>query len=185
MSTTTNTLRYSSIQREPELLGQTVVVIGGSAGIGLETARRAREEGAEVILTARAPDRLHRVGQELEASIAAFDATDFERLGRFFDELPTPIDHVLVTGPGPYYAPLADRHREGTPRRRGSSLAVAAGCSERCTQGPPGRDPPLHGRHWWPPHGCEIRAHLGSHGRASRHDEESARPTSLPSPSIS
>jgi NAD(P)-dependent dehydrogenase (short-subunit alcohol dehydrogenase family) len=32
----------SPIQREPELLGQTVVVIGGSAGIGLETARRAR-----------------------------------------------------------------------------------------------------------------------------------------------
>jgi Thioredoxin like C-terminal domain len=29
-----------SVQREPELLGQTVVVIGGSAGIGLETARR-------------------------------------------------------------------------------------------------------------------------------------------------
>ena len=28
--------------REPQLLGQTVVVIGGSAGIGLETARRAR-----------------------------------------------------------------------------------------------------------------------------------------------
>jgi len=26
-------------QREPEMLGQTVVVIGGSAGIGLETAR--------------------------------------------------------------------------------------------------------------------------------------------------
>ena len=93
----------------PELLGQTVVVIGGSAGIGLETARRAREEGAEVILTARDPDRLHRVGLELGASsIAAFDATDFDRLGRFFDELPAPIDHVLVTGPGPYYAPLAE-----------------------------------------------------------------------------
>jgi hypothetical protein len=30
---------------EPELLGQTVVVIGGSAGIGLETAKRARAEG--------------------------------------------------------------------------------------------------------------------------------------------
>jgi NAD(P)-dependent dehydrogenase (short-subunit alcohol dehydrogenase family) len=92
----------------PELVGQTVVVIGGSAGIGLETARRAREEGADVILTAARPDRLHRVGLELGASIAAFDATDFERLGRFFDELPTPIDHVLVTGPGPYYAPLAE-----------------------------------------------------------------------------
>jgi hypothetical protein len=30
--------------RESELLGQTRVVIGGSAGIGLETARRARAE---------------------------------------------------------------------------------------------------------------------------------------------
>jgi len=34
-------------EREPELRGQTIVVIGGSAGIGLETARRARAEGAE------------------------------------------------------------------------------------------------------------------------------------------
>ena len=39
--------------REPELLGQTVVVLGGSAGIGLETARRARPEGAEVVVTGR------------------------------------------------------------------------------------------------------------------------------------
>jgi NAD(P)-dependent dehydrogenase (short-subunit alcohol dehydrogenase family) len=37
----------------PALLGQTVVVIGGSAGIGLDTARRSLEEGATVILTAR------------------------------------------------------------------------------------------------------------------------------------
>jgi NAD(P)-dependent dehydrogenase (short-subunit alcohol dehydrogenase family) len=43
----------SPIHREPELLGQTVVVIGGSAGIGFETARRARAEGAKVILTGR------------------------------------------------------------------------------------------------------------------------------------
>src|SRR5690242_3909868 len=48
----------------PALLGQTVVVIGGSAGIGLETARRAREEGAQAILTARDPDRLQRAGRE-------------------------------------------------------------------------------------------------------------------------
>ena len=94
---------------KPELAGQTVVVIGGSSGIGLETARRARTEGADVILTARDPDRLRLAASELGArSTAAFDATDFERLGRFFDDLPRPIDHVLVTGPGPYYAPLAD-----------------------------------------------------------------------------
>jgi NAD(P)-dependent dehydrogenase (short-subunit alcohol dehydrogenase family) len=98
------------------MLGQTVVVIGGSAGIGLETARLARTRGASIILTARDPDRLHRVGLELGASIAAFDATDFDRLKRFFDELPTPIDHVLVTGPGPYYAPLAEFDIEGLRR---------------------------------------------------------------------
>jgi NAD(P)-dependent dehydrogenase (short-subunit alcohol dehydrogenase family) len=43
MSIATST---SPIRPEPGLLGQTVVVIGGSAGIGLETARRARGEGA-------------------------------------------------------------------------------------------------------------------------------------------
>ena len=37
------------VHREPELLGQTVVVIGGSSGIGFETARRARAEGAALV----------------------------------------------------------------------------------------------------------------------------------------
>ena len=106
----------SPAQHERDLLGQTVVVIGGSAGIGLETARLARAKGAEVILTARNPDRLHAAGLELGASIAAFDATDFDRLGRFFDALSTPIDHVLVTGPGPYYAPLAEFDIEAARR---------------------------------------------------------------------
>jgi NAD(P)-dependent dehydrogenase (short-subunit alcohol dehydrogenase family) len=98
----------SSAEREQDLVGQTVVVIGGSAGIGLETARLAREVGARVIITGRNADRLHSAGLELGASIAAFDATDFDRLSRFFNELPIPIDHVLVTGPGPYYAPFAE-----------------------------------------------------------------------------
>jgi NAD(P)-dependent dehydrogenase (short-subunit alcohol dehydrogenase family) len=113
MSTTTTD---SSSQRDPELIGQTVVVIGGSASIGLETARRARAAGADVILAARNLDRLQRVGLELGASVAAFDATNFEQLAKFFDELPRPIDHVLVTGPGPYYAPLAEFDFEAARR---------------------------------------------------------------------
>ena len=100
----------------PRLSGQTVVVIGGSKGIGLHTAKLARKEGAAVIITARDPDQLHRVGLVLGASIAAFDATDFDRLGKFFDELPTPIDHVMATGPGPYYAPLAELDLEKAHR---------------------------------------------------------------------
>jgi NADP-dependent 3-hydroxy acid dehydrogenase YdfG len=76
-------------QREPELLGQTVVLIGGSAGIGLETARRARAEGADVILTARDPERLERAALDVDAqSTAAFDANDSEALKRFFEDLP-------------------------------------------------------------------------------------------------
>jgi len=94
---------------EPGLRGQTVVVIGGSAGIGLETARRARAEGADVILTARNPERLQRAASELGAlSTAAFDATDAVSLERFFGGLPTPIDHVMVTAGRPYYARLSD-----------------------------------------------------------------------------
>src|SRR4051812_3919086 len=98
------------------LRGQTVVVIGGSSGIGLETARLARSEGADLVITGRSPGPLERLGQELGASIAAFDATDFDRLERFFRELSTPVDHVLVTGPGPYYAPLRDMNLDEVRR---------------------------------------------------------------------
>ena len=101
----------------PRLPGQTVVLIGGSAGIGLETARLARAEGADVILTARDPGRLQQAADEVSALRAeAFDATDFDALARFFAELPGPVDHVLVTGPGPYYAPLAELDRERAHR---------------------------------------------------------------------
>ncbi len=106
MSTATTASR---LRREPELLGQTVVVIGGSAGIGLETARRARAEGAKVILTARNTDRLQRAASELDAlSTAAFDAADPVSLERFFRDLPATIDHVMVTACRPYYGRLVD-----------------------------------------------------------------------------
>ena len=99
----------SPIHREPALVGRTVVLIGGSAGIGLETARRARAEGAEVILTARNPERLQRAASEIGAlGTAAFDANDAASLEGFFRDLSTPIDHVMVTGPGPHYWPLQE-----------------------------------------------------------------------------
>jgi NAD(P)-dependent dehydrogenase (short-subunit alcohol dehydrogenase family) len=96
-------------RREPELRGQTVVVVGGSAGIGLETARRARAEGAALILTGRDSGRLQRAASELGAlSTAAFDATDPAPLERFFRDLPAPIDHVMVTAGRPHYGRLLD-----------------------------------------------------------------------------
>jgi len=95
--------------RPDDLPGQTVVVIGGSSGIGLETARRARAEGADVVLTGRDPARLGRAGKELGAlRTAAFDATDPDQLERFFGDLADPVDHVMVTAGGSYYSPLAE-----------------------------------------------------------------------------
>ncbi len=105
MSTATAT---SSALREQGLLGQTVVVIGGSAGIGLETARRASAEGADVILTGRDKERLKQAANQVDArATAAFDATDPASVERFFRDVSAPIDHVLVTAGRPHYiAPL-------------------------------------------------------------------------------
>jgi NAD(P)-dependent dehydrogenase (short-subunit alcohol dehydrogenase family) len=105
----TTTTTESQAQREPELLGQTVAVIGGSSGIGLETARRARAEGAEVIVTGRDPEHLSRAALELGGvRTAAFDATDQSALDRFFGDLTEPVDHVMVTAGRQYYARLAE-----------------------------------------------------------------------------
>src|SRR5712672_203179 len=99
----------SPIPREPELLGQTVVAIGASAGIGLETARRARVEGAKLILTGRNPEPLQRAASELDAlSTAAFDATDPAPLEQFFRDLPPPIAPVMVTAGRPQYGRILD-----------------------------------------------------------------------------
>jgi NAD(P)-dependent dehydrogenase (short-subunit alcohol dehydrogenase family) len=99
----------SHIQLKPQLLGQTVVVIGGSAGIGLETARRASLEGAKLILTGRSLEPLQRAASEVDAlSTSAFDATDPASLAQFFHELPSSVDHIMVTAGRPHYGRLID-----------------------------------------------------------------------------
>jgi NAD(P)-dependent dehydrogenase (short-subunit alcohol dehydrogenase family) len=93
----------------PQLAGQVVVVIGGSSGIGLETARLAQAEGAAVTVTGRDTGRLAAAAREVGAQrTAAFDVYDPAALKRFFDDLPGPIDHVLVTAGAPSYGPLLE-----------------------------------------------------------------------------
>ena len=96
-------------QNHEAIRGQTLVVIGGSSGIGLETALRARSEGADIVLTARNPERLTKVATAIGVSrIYNFDANDSFALASFFKELEGPIDHVLVTAGGPTYGPLLE-----------------------------------------------------------------------------
>ena len=129
-----------SAQREPQLAGQTVVVIGGSAGIGLETARLARAEGADVVITGRDSGRLDQAAADVGASrTAAFDANDTNALARFFHDLPAPIDHVLVTAGGPHYKPLletdADEARRAISDHAVLSLEVARNAAPKMRPG--------------------------------------------------
>jgi NAD(P)-dependent dehydrogenase (short-subunit alcohol dehydrogenase family) len=111
--------------RERGLLEQTLVVIGGSAGTGLETTRLARVEGAQVILTGRRRDRLESAAFEIGArTTAAFDANDLTALEEFFAGLRPPIDHVLVTAGRPYYAPLADMEFDEARRALSEHMMV-------------------------------------------------------------
>lgn len=123
-----------SDRREPALSGQTVVVLGGSAGIGLETARLARTEGADVILTARNPDRLEQAAAELGAvSSAAFDATDPAALDRFLDGLPEPVDHIMITAGRPYYGLLAEMDVEQARRSFDEHMWLPINVARRAT----------------------------------------------------
>ena len=121
-----NTAAAAAALREPELIGQTVVLIGGSAGIGFETARRARSEGAEVILTGRDPSRLERAATELGAkSRTAFDVNDPAALEQFFRDVPAPVDHVLITAGGPRYGPMLEMDTEDVREALSDHVVVA------------------------------------------------------------
>jgi NAD(P)-dependent dehydrogenase (short-subunit alcohol dehydrogenase family) len=89
------------------LTGMTVVVIGGSSGIGLETARQAHTAGATLVITGRNQGRLDAVRDELGAAVSTLDLSDGAGLQRFFAALPAPVDHVVATGGGPAYGPIA------------------------------------------------------------------------------
>lgn len=123
-----------------DLAGRTVVVIGASAGIGLETARQVRAEGGAVVLVGRNPERLRQAALELDpVGAAAFDATDTDRLQEFFQDLPGPVDHVLVTAGRPYYMPLESMDlaaaRRAFDERIGMTLGVALHSRDRIRAG--------------------------------------------------
>ena len=105
----TDTATVTSAPPLGALAGQTVVIIGGSSGIGLETAHQARSAGAELVLTGRNPERLQQAGKEVGAlRTASLNLDDADGLERFFIGMSAPIDHVLVSGGGPSYAPIAE-----------------------------------------------------------------------------
>jgi NAD(P)-dependent dehydrogenase (short-subunit alcohol dehydrogenase family) len=80
------------------LKGQTVVVIGGSAGMGLAVAKAATAEGARVVIAGRNAERLSRAAKEVGTPVETrvLDATNEPDVKAFFETLGG-LDHLAVT----------------------------------------------------------------------------------------
>lgn len=76
----------------------TVVILGGSSGIGLATAKAANSEGARVVITGRSPERLQAAKASLggDVKIVALDVVDQAGTRALFTELER-VDHVFIT----------------------------------------------------------------------------------------
>jgi NAD(P)-dependent dehydrogenase (short-subunit alcohol dehydrogenase family) len=80
------------------LEGQRVVIIGGSSGIGLETARLALAKGALVTIAGRSEERLKKAGADLNSEklrLAVADITDEASIRTLF-AAEKQIDHVFL-----------------------------------------------------------------------------------------
>ena len=79
--------------------GKRIVVVGGSAGMGLGIARMAAAEGAEVTLTSRSSGTAQKVAAEIgnNAVGLALDSSDERAVAALFESLGS-VDHVAVPG---------------------------------------------------------------------------------------
>jgi len=78
------------------LAGKTVVVVGGSSGIGLATAELAKAEGADVVIASRDKDRVTAAAAKIGARPMVVDVTDDASVAALFKACGT-VDHVVVT----------------------------------------------------------------------------------------
>ncbi|MBV8055383.1 MAG: SDR family NAD(P)-dependent oxidoreductase, partial [Deltaproteobacteria bacterium] len=80
------------------LASTTVVILGGSSGIGLATAKAAIAEGARVVITGRSPERLQAAKAVLgdDVRTVALDVVDEAGTRALFTELER-VDHVFIT----------------------------------------------------------------------------------------
>lgn len=91
------------------LSGSTVVVVGGTSGIGRATAKLAAARGATVHLTGRSQERAEEVAAEIgmNARGAALELRDPESVAAFFGNLDR-VDHLASPAASLDYAPFLD-----------------------------------------------------------------------------
>lgn len=82
------------------LKGSRIVIIGGSSGIGLATAKQTIEQGAHVIIAARSEERLNNVREVLNNNrlqTYVLDNQNKEQLKHFFKTVGV-FDHLFTPG---------------------------------------------------------------------------------------
>ena len=80
------------------LKGKKIVIIGGSSGIGFETAKQVIAQGAEVIIASRSKNKLQNAKEQLGARAVAFtlDTTQEQQVQSFFEKVGQ-FDHLVVS----------------------------------------------------------------------------------------
>ena len=90
--------------------GKNVVVTGGTSGIGLATAKRLAEEGAQVLVTGTNPERLEQAGQVDGVTTLQNDASDpsaVQALADAVDEhLGGRVDALFLNAGAGEFAPI-------------------------------------------------------------------------------
>ena len=127
-----------------------------------------------MILTGRNAERLQRAASELGAlSTAAFDAADPAALEQFFRDLPTPIDHVMVTAGPPHYGRLLDMDFAQARRALGEHLLLALRVARNAVRKVrPGGTLLLMGGTGGRRAGHRPRDRIGRHRRTARPDRQ-------------
>lgn len=72
-----------------------VVVVGGTAGLGLEVARHYAGQGNDVVLTGRSQERAHEVAQGIGAKGLGFDVSEPAGIAAGLQEIGQ-VDHLVL-----------------------------------------------------------------------------------------
>ncbi|MDJ0592405.1 MAG: SDR family oxidoreductase [Pleurocapsa sp. MO_226.B13] len=86
------------------LKNKRVVIIGGSSGIGLATAKMAATAGAKVIIAGRTESKLKVAKTEIGNDVDTYrvDLTEEASIKELFEQIGS-FDHLVITGPAPQF----------------------------------------------------------------------------------